>query len=287
MAKGGGGGEQTQTVTVDPATQAFVEGQLRPAATEAAGVATGQAQPFFGAADPAQLAAQQQLQGLSQEQLQQFFGAAGGAAQNLGLAATPGLGGIEQFFDPFQQQVISGVQSDFDRQRQLASTSAAQQATQAGAFGGSRGAVLESLGQADVGRRESQALAQIRSGGFQNAAQQLAQQRQLQAQLGFGGLGALGQGIGLGQGLAGQQFIQGGALRDIRNQQSQEDLFRQQQRLGFLGQGIGPFGQSGSQQQGGGSLLGGIAGGALAGSAFGAPGAIVGGGLGLLGGLFG
>ena len=276
------GGDQ---VTLDPNTQQFVEGQLRPAATEAAGVATGAPGAFFNPANAAQIAASQGLQGLSQNQLQQFFQQAGGAAQNLGFAGQQGLGGIEQFFNPFQDQVIAGVQSDFDRQRQLVDQGAQQQATQAGAFGGSREAILRAQGLEGVNRAESSALSGIRAGGFQNAAQQFLQQQQLSGALGLGGLGAFGQGLGIGGNLFGQQFGVGEGLRGIGNQVNQEPLFRQQQRLGFLNQGLGPANQNTNQRN---SILGSTAGGALAGSSIGGvPGAIVGGGIGLLGGLFG
>jgi hypothetical protein len=113
---------------------------------------------------------------------------------------------FQQYMDPFQQEVIGATQADFARQREMAEMSAQQQSVQAGPSGGrgSREAVLQANLVGDVNRNEIEALARLRSGGFQQA-----NQRALQA-AGFN-LGRLGMeqdalNFGLTGGLPGGAF---------------------------------------------------------------------------------
>ena len=86
-----------------------------------------------------------------------------------------------------------------------------------------------------------------------------------------------------------QAMFSGNELfRQLRERQAQEPLFRRQQALNMMQQGIGPFGQTQTMQGGGGNPLAGAFGGALTGFGVGGPiGGAIGGGIGLLGGLFG
>jgi hypothetical protein len=118
-------------------------------------------------------------------------------AGNLGYGMQRGTQGVEQFFDPFQGQVIGGLQQDFDRMRGLAYNQAGDQAIGAGAFGGDRRALLEAAGQRDIGQLESNTLAGVRSQGYNTALDRLMAERMQAANLGFQGL----QGM---QGVAGQ-----------------------------------------------------------------------------------
>ncbi len=265
MAKGGGG--ETVTQGLDPATQQFVEQTLRP--TAQAGIAAAQGGgPFFTGPSATFQQGVQALQGLG----------AGG----FGAAFDPAS--IAQFQDPFEQQVVGGIQGDIQRQREAALTRGAQEATAAGAFGGSRSGILQAQALGDINRAEIGQLAGIRSQGFGQSLQAALGQQQLQQQAGLAGLQFGGQ-LGLQRAFGLQQA--GEVERQIANQQAQEQLFRQQQALGFAQGGIGPFGTVQTAQQQG-SLLGGAAGGALTGFAAGGPiGGLVGGGLGLLGGIFG
>jgi len=183
----------------------------------------------------------------------------------LGVAGQQGLTGIEGFYNPFNQEVIGGMQGDFAQQRAGAQNRAADVATRAGAFGGDRSAILEAQLTNDVNRNEANTIGQFRNQGFQNAAGQLMAQRGLasqNAQFGLGQMGAFGQ-------------------QQVNN------------RLGLLGlmpQGFSPdqtITQQQQGQQGVGNIISGAAGGALAGMPLGPWGALAGGGLGLLGGLFG
>lgn len=95
--------------------------------------------------------------------------------QGEGILQRAGQGDVSQFMNPFENNVVQGVQSDFDRQRAGAVMQAGDAATKAGAFGGSRSAVLQNLGQRDINQSEANTLAQLRYSGYQGA-QQYAQQ---------------------------------------------------------------------------------------------------------------
>lgn len=167
------------------------------------------------------------------------------------FAGPLGAQDIQAAMNPFLSQVVDATRGEFDNLRGLASNATNQQATQAGAFGGSRQAVLEGTRLGELDRAQASNIAGLLSGGY-------------------------GQAVNLAE-----------MQRQQRQQQLQEPLWRQQQALNMLNLGMGPVGQSQQQFQPRGSALGSAASGALAGSAFGPIGGIVGGGLGLLGGLFG
>ena len=189
-----GGGEEQRT-SVDPQTAAFLA-RMRQQAGAGADAVLGQPGSFFTGP----------------------------------LQQTPGQL-AQAFFNPFQQQVIGGIQGQFDHLRGLASRDARQRATQAGAFGGSRAAVLEGSRLGALDRAQAQLVGNFLNRGFQNA---------------------LSQGVKFG--------FQKNALRQ---QQLMEPLFRQQQALALLRGGLGPTGQIVSQS--GPGLAQGIIGGGLTG----------------------
>lgn len=168
-----------------------------------------------------------------------------------------GKGDVSQFFNPYESQVIGGVQSDYDRQRAQAMNAANEQATKFGAFGGSRSGVLAAQGQEAVNRDEAQKLAALRYQGYGDAFSRA------------------------------QQVLPG--LLDIGKDMNLEDWNRAIQALGLLGTGLGGGGTSTTQPLGGGgNAFGTAAGGAATGFGIGGPvGAGIGGGLGLLSGIFG
>lgn len=104
-----------------------------------------------------------------------------------------GLGGISAYTNPYDASVVSGVQGDFQHQRELAANSAADMATKDGAYGGSRSAILSGVLQGDVNRNEASTLANVRQQGFQNATGNLMADRSRQAALGMGGMQWLDQ----------------------------------------------------------------------------------------------
>ena len=82
---------------------------------------------------------------------------------------------MDRFYNPYVNQVVDTSLSDIDRARQMQQNQAAAQAQAAGAFGGSRGALMET----EIGRNALDQAArtgsQLRSAGFTQAAN-LAQQ---------------------------------------------------------------------------------------------------------------
>jgi hypothetical protein len=215
---GKGGNTTTQTTTLDPRSERFLQ-SMRGTARSAAATALG---------DPNK----------------SFF--TGQFTQTPEEMASP-------FFNPFQERVVGGVQSAFDRLRDQSATNVSQAATAGGAFGGSRHGVAQGIRAGELDRAEGQQIGGLLQSGFQNA-------------------------LGMGLNFAERQ-------RQLREQQLQEPLFRQQNALNFMNLGMGPVGQTQTLTEPGGSPLGGALGGAQIGSAFGPWGALAGGGLGLLGGL--
>lgn len=89
--------------------------------------------------------------------------------------------------NPAYAGVRSNMQSDFDRQRQMATLQGNDLATKAGAFGGNRSAVLNAGLQGDVNRQETSALSGLD-----------LQQNQEQFQRLMALLGLQGQAAGVG-----------------------------------------------------------------------------------------
>ena len=238
----------------------------------------------------------QALQGMAQEQFRPTIAPvtgyqaptieatqAPGAAQ-IGPVSAPQFRGllsqdIGAYQSPYQQQVIDLAMGDIQRQADIARGGAQDRAIRAGAFGGSRSALLESESQRPYAEQMARTAAGLRQSGFeqaQAAAQaDLARQQQLgmfgseqqqqralqQAQLGqqAGIFGAeLGQQRRMQQAQLQQQRQLGGLDIAGRAALAQPSLEMQarQQRAGLLGglqgqqiQGLGLLGQAGAQQQ--------------------------------------
>ena len=162
--------------------------------------------------------------------------------------------GISNFYNPFEDRVVQQTLTDLDRQGAQQDMALRDQAVSSGAFGGSRGR----LAQGELARQQergvAEAIAGIRSGGYQdsaNRAQQSFESQQgrqaqlagLQSQL---GQGMFGMGLQGGQGLAGlgSQFSQGfgqlgqqyGSMAPALQGLQQNDI-NQQLALGGLGRG--------------------------------------------------
>lgn len=342
-----GAGQQTTTTQIDPVTQRMqqeVFNRAKGIANTPYNPATQQnVAPVSGYSNQGLQGVQQamgqygnlgnqafNLFGQGQDAAQNFFGRMNGPNQagldpykQAGAQGAAAAGGdpaaIARFMNPYQQQVIDQVGNQYNKMRIGAALDTNDAATRAGAFGGSRHAVMqgERLGQLDQG--EAATTAGLLQSGYQNAMGQANQaagmglnagqlglgMNQLGATFGQLGLGALGQaGSGLGQagqfaqnqqGAAGQMFGMGDYYRQAQQQYNdarsnnagaanQWDL----RNLGALQGSLpgAPFGQTQSTpltKNVGSSILGG----AGTGAAIGGPvGGLVGGGIGLLGGLF-
>lgn len=181
---------------------------------------------------------------------------------------------IDRYMNPYTTQVIDQSMADIERARLQQANQAAAQATAAGAFGGSRGALMESEIARNAMDQAANMAANLRSQGFQFASQQgqqdVARRQQALAQNAAQQLQALmanqqaaaaaaARGAGSGASMA-QQLMANKRLQleaQLANQQAGLEASRQslQAALGLgnlanLGFGMGQDVLGGMQQQG-------------------------------------
>ena len=280
-----------KTTTVQEASlPAFQEAQFK----ELFGAARGAAQqPFIPYTGP-------MVAGFNPDQLRQFQATRGLFETGMGYDPTKALQGLAQearpmtgqaasllgqdisaYQSPYQQQVIDLAMQDIQKQADIARGGAQERAIRAGAFGGSRSALLESESQRPYAEQMARTAAGLRQSGFEQAQaaaerdvarqqqmQMFAPQFELQArQQQAGLLGGLQtgqlQGLGLlGQAGAQQQALQQRAIEAQRGE-FQRALAYPQQQIGLLQAGMGTplvtTTQTGSQKTGLGDILGGAA----------------------------
>lgn len=105
-------------------------------------------------------------------------------AQNVQAGQLAGTN-LGAYTNPYESQVVGQTLGDLERSRQIQANEAARQAQAAGAFGGSRSAILEAETNRAFADQAARSAAQLRQAGFTNA-QQMAQQdiqRRMQADL--------------------------------------------------------------------------------------------------------
>jgi len=136
----------------------------------------------------------------------------------------------QDFMNPYQQEVIGGIESQFDKMANQANL----QASRTGAFGGGR----EGIQRAELGRQRAEAVGQAQAANYQQA-QQSAQQvyggaAQTQAALGAQAQGLAGQDINTLMQTGGrqQQLAQQGL--DVDYKQKLQQMYEPYQRLGFV-----------------------------------------------------
>lgn len=139
------------------------------------------------------------------------FGLESAKAGIAGLAPDAAAGYMSQFEDAAVQQALA----DLSRQGELQQQNLAFQAEQAGAFGGSRQAVAEQELARNVLEQQGRTAAQMRTAGFQSAADRAMQAAQLTGQLGqIGSSAAAGAAESGGRlGLSAEQLAQASALQ--------------------------------------------------------------------------
>ena len=208
--------------------------------------------PQVAAQDPLQAAAYTQAtdptKGLGS--FQPFLTKAGTAADAAtaltGTGAGTGVGSIESYRSPFQQQVIDTTLAEFDRQAQIRrNQQAAATLGVPGAFGGGREGVQRAEFDAASGRNRASLQAGLLQQSFENAAarrqQDLANQLSVSSQQ--RGLGAAAQDFsraqisGLGT-LGAAQQAQNQAILDAQRQAAQMAVDDPRRRLSLLGTGI-------------------------------------------------
>ena len=175
-----------------------------------------------------------------------------------GPISPPTTGGIGQFFNPFEDQVVQQALADVQRASDIAGQQEAAQAVSAGAFGGSRQAIMEAERARNLMDRQGALAGQLRQAGFGQAMTQAqkafedAQARQLQkaqisGQLGaqYGQLGLAGQEAAAKLGLAGADLTgqMAQAAGNIGSQGAQLGLTGAGQ-LQNLGKTFGALGES-------------------------------------------
>ena len=257
----GGGGTQTVQQEVDPQTQERYE--------DIYGRAKGVAQqPFIPYTGP-------MVAGFSPDQLRQFQATRGLFETGMGYDPTKALQGLAQeqrpmtgqaasllgqdisaYQSPYQQQVIDLAMGDIQRQADIARGSAQDRAIRAGAFGGSRSAIIESESQRPYAEAMQRTAVEGRQRGFEQAQQaaerDVARQQQMQMFAPELELRAKQQQAGLLGGLQTSQLQGLGLLGNIGQQQQalqqqaigaqrgefQRALDYPRQQLGLLATGV-------------------------------------------------
>ena len=94
------------------------------------------------------------------------------AEQNLyNLGMTPfGAADIQQFYNPYEEQVVQGALGDIERSRLMQDVADRERASRAGAFGGSRQGVQSALTNEAALRQASSTASGLRQTGFTQAA---------------------------------------------------------------------------------------------------------------------
>jgi len=190
----------------------------------------------------------------------------------------------QQYMSPYMQSVVAIQQREAQRQADIAGTQRGAQATGAGAFGGSRQAIMDAEAARNLSMQKGDIQAQGLQSAFQQAqaqfnadqarrmqaqqygeqsrqfgsnlglqAQQLGEQsKQYGAGLGLQGLQTALQGAGQMGTLGGQQFAQGMDINKLQQsygtqQQQQQQNILSQQYQDFLNQQNYPYKQLGFQ----------------------------------------
>lgn len=214
--------------------------------------------------------------GFSPDQLQAFEATRGLFGETQAFSPVSQLQELAQapldigaYMSPYQEAVIDPALRGIQERQDIAQQAAQEAAIKAGAFGGSRGTILESEAQRPYIQQAAETEAQLRQAGFEQAAQRAAQQQAFQAGL-LGDLyGQQLQGLGMLSGIGGQQQqLQQAALEAARGE-FERALAYPGQQLGYLTGAISGVPMMPTQYQqkkvGFGDILGGAAG--LAGSA--------------------
>jgi len=149
------GGSQTATTSIDPQIKEQYLRNLEQAKSVASGLGVQQ----FAEFNPLYQQGEEQL-------------------VNLGLKPFTGAD-IQEFMNPYEQQVIQGTLGDIEQSRQMAALQNAQQAAAAKAFGGSRYGVQQSLTDQAALQQAAKTAAQMRQAGYATATQTAMNARNL------------------------------------------------------------------------------------------------------------
>ena len=237
--------ETGKTVTqMDPAQQAMYEDLYR----RSQGIAAQPFVPYTG----------KRVAGFSPDQLRAFQATRGmfeagqqydplGTLSQLGQQPTPGLlqADIGAYQSPYQQQVIDQTMADIQRQSDIAQQLAQSRAIKAGAFGGSRSALLETEATRPYIEQQARTSAALRQAGFEQAQraaesdiERQMRDRQFQAGIQQQLLGEQYRSLGLLGGIGGQQQLLQQRALDVPYQEFGRALQYPQQQFGLLSQAL-------------------------------------------------
>ena len=225
------GPKQTSTSTVDPATQARYDDLYN----RAKGVAGQPFTPYTGA----------RVAGFNPDQLAGFDATRNMFGRSLSFDPTGQLNNlaqgpldIQQFQNPYTDQVINNTLSDLNDARQMQIQSDQDAAIGRGAFGGSRSALLESETNkkfADVAGRTA---GNLRQSNFNNAANLAMGDRNFRAGLFGNQLADQYRGLGLMSGIGRQQQGLGQAGLDANYGEFTRALNYGPQQIGLLSDAV-------------------------------------------------
>jgi hypothetical protein len=193
-----GGDKQTVQNTIDPATQARYDDLYN----RAKGIAGQPFVPYTGA----------RVAGFNPDQLQGFDATRGSFQDSMsynprGLLSDMGTQplNIQSFQNPYNTQVIDQSLADLDRARQIRLQSDQDRAIGAGAFGGSRSALLEAETNRNFADAAARTSSNLRQSGYNNSLNAAMQDRNFRSGIQSGLLGDQYRNLGLLSGIGTQQ----------------------------------------------------------------------------------
>jgi hypothetical protein len=230
---------------MDPLQQQAYQGaygmQTAPQLGTASGLMGAAAQRALGMGyDPGQFGFQQaQAQGLQNFQM--------GPAERVGTQSFTQPGAAESYMSPYMQNVVGIQQREAQRQADIAGTQRGAQAVGAGAFGGSRQAIMDAEAARNLAQQKGDIQATGQQAAFQSAQQQFnaEQQARLQAQQANQQAGLTTGQQNLAANLGIQQL---GAGQNMQAQLANQQQAMEAQRLGEQSRQFGgSFGLQGLQ----------------------------------------
>lgn len=235
-----GGGSSTVQNTVDPATQARYDDLYN----RAKGIAGQPFVPYTGA----------RVAGFNPDQLQGFDATRSSFQDSMsynprGLLSDMGTQplNIQSFQNPYNTQVIDQSLSDLDRARQIRLQSDQDRAIGAGAFGGSRSALLEAETNRNFADAAARTSSNLRQSGYNNALNAAMQDRNFRSGIQSGLLGDQYRNLGLLSGIGTQQQGLQQAGMDAGYNEFMRALGYGPQQLGLLSGAV--FGMTPSEIQ--------------------------------------
>jgi len=260
-ARGGSGGSETVGTQIDPAQMAMYRdlyGQARTLANQPFVPYTGARVAGF---NPDQLRAFQATRGLFEsgmgyDPMAGLAGLAGAETPQIGQVPSLLETDISAYQSPYTQQVIETTLGDIRREQDIAQRRAQESAIRAGAFGGSRSAIMEAEATRPYVEQAARTAAGLRQAGFgqalgaaqQDIARQQARafaQPELELRSRAQRAGLLGglqseqaRRLGMLGGIGTQQQAFQQAALDVPYQEFQRALAYGPQQIGLLSQAV-------------------------------------------------